>query len=56
MSDEMNTYKEHQKREETKKEIAQKLVEVIKGQNINVDIALKSLDYAKSLILISTNV
>lgn len=52
----MSIYQEKEKRENVKREIAQKLVEVIKGQNVNVDTALKSLEYAKEIILISTDI
>lgn len=54
--EEKNIYLERKQREDIKRKIAQELVSVIKGQNVNVDIALNSLEYAKNLILIMTNV
>lgn len=53
---EISIYQNQKMREQQKEQIALKLVKLIKEQNVNVDIALKSFERAKDIILISTNV
>lgn len=53
---EESIYQGKKNREQQKEKIALKLVKLIKEQNVSVDIALKSFERAKDIILISTNV
>lgn len=53
---EKNILREQRERKQQKEEIALKLVQLIKEQNTNVDIAIKSLERARDIIFLSTNV